>query len=107
MTSKHLSVALPPELYAEVEAACRRQRRSRAAVVRDALALYFARRVAVEEPAPDELDAIREGREALAHGEYVSLEEWRREMGLDRDQAGAEGSPRRAQARSRPHRRRL
>lgn len=104
MTSKHLTLTLPPELYAEIEAACRRERRSRAAIVREALALYFARRIPVEEPAPDELEAIDEGREALARGEYVSLEEWRREMGLDRDQAGAEGPARRAEARSRPDR---
>ncbi len=104
MTSKHLSVALPSELYAEVEAACRRERRSHAAMVREALALYFARRIPVEGPAPDELDAIEEGREALARGGYVSLEEWRREMGLDRDQAGAAGPARRAGTRSRPDR---
>ena len=104
MTSKHLSVALPPELYAEVEAACRRERRSRAAIVRDALALYFARPIPVEEPTPNELEAIREGREALARGEYVSLGEWRRDVGLDRDEAGAEGPARRTGARSRPHR---
>ena len=104
MTSKHLSITLPPELYAEVEAASERERRSRAEIVRDALALYLARSIPLEEPTPDELEAIKEGREAYERGEYVTLEEWRREMGLDRDQVGAEGSARRTRARSRPDR---
>ena len=102
MTSKYLSVALPPELYAEVEAACQRERRSRSTIVGGALAMYFAHPIPVKEPAPDELEAIREGREALARGEYVTLEGWRREVGLDRDQAGAVGPARRAGARISP-----
>ncbi len=102
MSSKHLSVTLPAELYAEVEAVSERERRSRADIVRDALALYLARRIPVAEPTPEEREAIREGQEADERGEYVTLEEWRREMGLDRDRAGAEGSARRTRARSRP-----
>jgi predicted transcriptional regulator len=35
-----------------------------------------------EEPEPGDLEAIRAGREDFAHGRYVTVEEWRNEMGL-------------------------
>jgi hypothetical protein len=35
-----------------------------------------------EEPEPGELEAIKEGREAFARGEYVTLTELRNELGL-------------------------
>jgi len=35
-----------------------------------------------EEPEPGDLEAIKQGREEFARGEYVTLDEWRHEMGL-------------------------
>lgn len=35
-----------------------------------------------EEPEPGDDDAIREGLEAYARGDYVTLDDWRPEMGL-------------------------
>lgn len=35
-----------------------------------------------EEPEPGDLEAIKAGREDFARGQYVTLDEWRNEMGL-------------------------
>jgi predicted transcriptional regulator len=35
-----------------------------------------------EEPEPGDLEAIKEGREDFARGDFVTLDEWRDEMGL-------------------------
>ena len=35
-----------------------------------------------EEPEPGDLEAIAEGRKDFARGDFVTLEEWRNEMGL-------------------------
>jgi hypothetical protein len=35
-----------------------------------------------EEPEPGDLEAIKEGREAFARGEYITLNELRHELGL-------------------------
>ena len=35
-----------------------------------------------EDPEPGDLEAIEEGRQAFARGDFVSLKEWRHEMGL-------------------------
>jgi hypothetical protein len=35
-----------------------------------------------EEPEPGDLEAINEGREDFARGNFVTLDEWRHEMGL-------------------------
>lgn len=35
-----------------------------------------------EEPEPGDLEAIKHGREDFARGDYVTLDEWRHEMGL-------------------------
>lgn len=35
-----------------------------------------------EEPEPGDLAAIKQGREEFARGEYVTLDEWRHDMGL-------------------------
>jgi hypothetical protein len=36
-----------------------------------------------EFPMKDELAAIREGEEALSRGDFITLEQWQHEMGLD------------------------
>jgi hypothetical protein len=36
-----------------------------------------------EYPTQDELTDIKEGEEALARGEFITLEQWRHEMGFD------------------------
>jgi hypothetical protein len=35
-----------------------------------------------EEPEPGDLEAIKEGREDFARGDFVTLDEWRHEVGL-------------------------
>jgi predicted transcriptional regulator len=35
-----------------------------------------------EEPEPGELEAIKAGRDDFARGQYVTLDEWRDEMGI-------------------------
>jgi hypothetical protein len=35
-----------------------------------------------EEPEPGDLEAIRDGREDFARGDFTTLDEWRHQMGL-------------------------
>lgn len=35
-----------------------------------------------EEPEPGDLEAIKEGREDFARGDFITLDDWRHEMGL-------------------------
>ena len=36
-----------------------------------------------EYPTQEELDDIKEGEDAVARGDFITLEQWRHEMGLD------------------------
>jgi predicted transcriptional regulator len=83
MSKENLSVSLPPKIRSQIEREAKRGKRSRSAVVRDALQVYFKlRRIGVEQPTADERAAITEGRRAYQRGEFVSLDEWRHAVGL-------------------------
>ena len=83
MAKENLSVTLPPEIRSLVEQEAKRGKRSRSAIVRDALQLYFRlRRIGSEEPGEDERAAMIEGRRAYERGEFVPLDEWRHAVGL-------------------------
>ena len=83
MPKENLSVSLPPRMRSLVEKEARRGRRSRSAVVRDALQLYFRLRdIGHEQTTAEERAAIAEGRGAYGRGEFVALDDWRHAVGL-------------------------
>jgi len=83
MSKENLSVSLPPKIRSLVEREAKRGKRSRSAVVRDALQVYFKLRgIGVEQPTENERAAIAEGRRAYQRGEFVPLDEWRHAVGL-------------------------
>jgi predicted transcriptional regulator len=66
-----------------IEKEAKRRKRSRSAVVREALQVYFRlRRVGDEEPSGEERAAIVAGKRAYERGEFVRLDEWRHAVGL-------------------------
>jgi len=83
MGYRNLSISLPDELVTLVELVQAREHRSRSEVMREALRLYFERRGLIEDPLPGELEAIDEARAEIARGDTVTLEEARRELGLE------------------------
>ena len=83
MPKENLSVSLPPKIRSLIEKEARRGKRSRSAIVADALQLYFRlRRIGVEEPTDEERAMIAEGKLAYEQGEFVPLDEWRHAVGL-------------------------
>jgi predicted transcriptional regulator len=83
MRKDNLSVSLPPKIRSLVEKEAKRAKRSRSAIVSDALQLYFRlRQIGIEEPTDEERAAIIEGKRAYERGEFVPLDEWRHVVGL-------------------------
>jgi metal-responsive CopG/Arc/MetJ family transcriptional regulator len=83
MAKENLSVSLPPKIRSLVDREAKKGKRSRSAVVSDALQLYFRlRQIGEEQPTDDERAAIIEGKRAYERGEMVSIDEWRHAMGL-------------------------
>ena len=83
MPNENLSVSLPPKMRSLIEKEARRRKRSRSAVVRDAVQTYFRlRQIKVEEPTDRDRAAIVQGKRAYQRGEYTRLEEWRHAVGL-------------------------
>jgi predicted transcriptional regulator len=83
MAKENLSVSLPPKIRSLVDREAKRGKRSRSAVVSDALHLYFnLRQIGEEQPSAEERAAIAEGKRAYARGDVVTLDEWRHAMGL-------------------------
>jgi predicted transcriptional regulator len=83
MSKQNLSVLLPPKIKSLIEKEAKRAKRSRSAIVSDALQLYFRlRQIGFEEPSEEERTAILEGKRAYERGEIISLDEWRDAMGL-------------------------
>lgn len=80
MAGKQLSVTLPPSVARQVRAASKKDRRSQSEVVREALELYFARRIPVVEPEANEVEAIAIGKRQLAAGEFVTLTDLSRDL---------------------------
>jgi predicted transcriptional regulator len=83
MPKENLSVSLPPKIRSLIEREARREKRSRSAIVNDALQLYFRlRTIGAEEPNDEERAAIIEGKRAYERGDFVTLDEWRHAVGL-------------------------
>jgi metal-responsive CopG/Arc/MetJ family transcriptional regulator len=83
MAKENLSVSLSPKLRSLVDREAKRGKRSRSAVVNDALRLYFRlRQIGEEQPTDDERAAVIKGKRAFERGEVVTLDEWRHAVGL-------------------------
>jgi metal-responsive CopG/Arc/MetJ family transcriptional regulator len=82
---KTLTTTLPPDELAEFDRVCDRQSLSRSQALREAIRWYIGAMRSLppaEEPSPDEIEAIRRGKEQIARGEYMRLEDLQRELGL-------------------------
>ncbi|MBI1956721.1 MAG: ribbon-helix-helix protein, CopG family [Acidobacteria bacterium] len=91
-TRKTITISLPPEMARRVERTRKREQRTRSELVREALRTYFSTREFPEEtPTATELRAIRRGEAAIQRGDYITLDELRREEEMAR-------RPRRARA---------
>jgi predicted transcriptional regulator len=83
MAKQNLSVTLPAKTRSLVDREAKRGKRSRSAVINDALQLYFRlRQIGFEQPTEKERAIIAEGKLAYERGEFVSLYEWRHAVGL-------------------------
>jgi predicted transcriptional regulator len=87
-----ITISLPPEMAEQVEKTMRAEHRTRSELVREALRTYIAIRQFPEETlTPSERRAIQRGRAAYGRGDYITLDELRREEATTR-------RPRRARA---------
>ena len=86
MSSKMISVSIPHEMLPEIDDAARRECRSRSGLIREALRRYLStghgRMIALDNAAPDEVEAIKRGRAQFERGEFVRLEDLQHELGL-------------------------
>ena len=73
MGSKILSVTIPEELYAQVEKQRKVGHYSRSELVRVALRRFLG--IPIVQATQEEIEAIKQGQEAIARGEFVTLEE--------------------------------
>lgn len=73
MTTRTLSVTIPEELYERIEKARKEGHYNRSELVREALRRFFG--IPAVNATPDEIAAMKEGREAYERGEYVTLDD--------------------------------
>lgn len=84
-TRQTITISLPPEMADLVEKTMRAEHRTRSELIREALRTYISIRQFPEEtPTPAEVRAIRRGRAAYERGDYVTLDELRREETMAR-----------------------
>lgn len=85
MSRKLISVNVPEAMLPEIDAAARREHRTRSELIREALRRYLSdrdRMIAADDAQPDEVEAIRRGRAEFERGEFIRLEDLQRELGL-------------------------
>ena len=91
-----MTISLPREMTREVDAARKREHRTRSELVREALRVYFgvARTLPVYTPTARELREIEKGRGEMRRGEYLTLDEFFSHLDVDsrRQQARSKGS---------------
>jgi hypothetical protein len=94
MSERDISIKLPAAVIRRVNWAARRENRNPSELAAEALQWYFlVHQIPEETPTPAELRAIRRGRAAFKRGDYITLDELRREEALVR-------RPRRARAKA-------
>ena len=84
-TKKTVTISLPQEELVALDRAHKRDNRTRAQALREAIRRYVRqdsdRKIPVEDALPDEIEAIEEGQAQIARGEYVLLDDLKHEMG--------------------------
>ena len=84
-TKKTVTISLPQEELVALDRAHKRDNRTRAQALREAIRRYVRqdsdRKIPVEDALPDEIEAIEEGQAQIARGEYVLLDDLQHEMG--------------------------
>lgn len=88
-TKKTVTTSLPQEDLAALDRVRKQENRSRSELMREALRHYVAlrerlQRIPEVDPEPDEIEAIKRGREAIKRGEYVTLDDLLHDMGIHR-----------------------
>lgn len=82
--AKRVTVSLPEHVVRAADEVAARSGRSRSELIRDALEWHLrVRALPIEEPTADERAAFAAGRAQHARGEFVSLDELRRELAAD------------------------
>ena len=82
--AKRITISLPEDIVRAADAAAARCGRSRSQLIRDALEWHLhVQDLPVEEPTPEERAALAEGRAQHARGDFVTLDEIRRELAAD------------------------
>jgi predicted transcriptional regulator len=90
---KEVTFVLPEDLVSAADAAAARDRRSRSEIVQAALQWYLRRQeLPVEEPTPEEIEAIAAGRDEVARGDFVTFEDVKHDLETDLRQARTEKS---------------
>lgn len=81
-TTQTMTVSLPPAMIKEFERVRKAESRTRSELVREALRYYFSMvlRFPAVEATKAELAAIRRGREEIRRGNYVTLDELKRDL---------------------------
>jgi metal-responsive CopG/Arc/MetJ family transcriptional regulator len=76
MKRSTFNISLPPAMAREVDAAMRRERRTRSELVREALRAYLR----TYTPTASEKRAIARGRVEISRGDYVTLDQLHAEL---------------------------
>ena len=80
-TRQTITISLPPKMAEQVEEAMKAEHRTRSELMREALRTYFSiRRFPEETPTAAELRAIRRGEAAYRKGDYVTLDDYFRDV---------------------------
>ena len=82
-----MTISLPPALLEQFEAIRQSESRIRSELVREALREYAERHFPIVKPTKAEIKAIREGMAAFRRGDYITLEQFRKELAADRHKA--------------------
>ena len=83
-----MTVSLPPAMIRQVEQVRRLEHRTRSELVREALRTYFSKRFPVVTASRSELAAIRQGRDEIRRGQYVTLDQLLHDLDAPRRKTG-------------------
>ncbi|MGO9274439.1 MAG: ribbon-helix-helix protein, CopG family [Terriglobia bacterium] len=79
-TATTIKISLPPAMAQQLRETMKAENRTQSELMREALRTYFSiRRFSEEVPTPAEIRAIRRGEAAIKRGDYITLDELRRE----------------------------
>jgi metal-responsive CopG/Arc/MetJ family transcriptional regulator len=86
-TTETMTISLPPAMAKQMERVQKEENRTRSELLREAWRQYFESRYGVYQPTKAEAAAIKQGREALKRGEYITLGELHNDLDAARQQA--------------------